>query len=145
MLSDTLRDGANSKGFKILLALIVISFIISGVGGYLIPRLNTDPVTIGEYKITSNEWTEQYNRRAQQLHQYGPQAAQLLENQAYVRAELCSQQARKLYPSKKKGRSQGVRLALRAAACASVMPKYVMSSAIPQPSKRMASLTMTCT
>ena len=84
MLSDTLRDGANSKGFKILLALIVISFIISGVGGYLIPRLNTDPVTIGEYKITSNEWTEQYNRRAQQLHQYGPQAAQLLENQAYV-------------------------------------------------------------
>ena len=84
MLSDTLRNGANSKGFKLLLALILLSFIISGVGGYLIPRLNTDPVTIGEYKISSSEWTEQYNRRAQQLHQYGPQAAQLLENQDYV-------------------------------------------------------------
>lgn len=84
MLSDTLRDGANSKGFKLILALIVISFIISGVGGYLLPRLNTDPVTIGEYKISANEWTNQYNRRAQQLHQYGPQAAQLLENPDYV-------------------------------------------------------------
>ena len=84
MLSDTLRDGANSKGFKLLLGIILLSFVISGVGGYLLPRLNTDPVTIGEYKISSNEWTEQYNRRAQQLHQYGPQAAQLLENPDYV-------------------------------------------------------------
>lgn len=84
MLSDTLRDGANSKGFKLLLAIIVISFVLTGVGGYLIPRLNTDPVTIGDYKITSSEWTEQYNRRAQELHRYGPEAASMLENPQYV-------------------------------------------------------------
>ena len=84
MLSDKLQAGAHSKLFKALLALIVISFVLTSVGSYLIPRLNTDPVTIGEYKISSNEWTEQYNRRAQQLHRYGPQAAALLENPQYV-------------------------------------------------------------
>lgn len=90
MLSDKLHAGANSKLFKGLLALIVVSFVLTSVGSYLIPRLDTDPVTIGEYKISSNEWTEQYNRRAQQLHRYGPQAAALLENPQYV-AELKKQ------------------------------------------------------
>lgn len=84
MLSDKLRDGANSKGFKALLAIILFSFVLTGVGGYLIPRLNTDPVKIGDYAISNNAWTEQYNRRAQQLHQMGPQAAALLENPDYV-------------------------------------------------------------
>lgn len=83
MLSDKLRDGANSKGFKLLLALIVISFVLTGVGGYLIPRLNTDPVTIGDYKITSNDWNNQYNQQAQQLHRL-PNGSDLLENQHYV-------------------------------------------------------------
>lgn len=89
MLSDKLRDGANSKGFKLLLALIVISFVLTGVGGYLIPRLNTDPVTIGDYKITSNDWNNQYNQQAQQLHRL-PNGSAMLENQQYV-AELKKQ------------------------------------------------------
>ena len=83
MLSDKLRDGANSKGFKLLLALIVISFVLTGVGGYLIPRLNTDPVTIGDYKISSNDWNNQYNQQAQQLHRL-PNGSAMLENQQYV-------------------------------------------------------------
>ncbi|MBU3845303.1 MAG: SurA N-terminal domain-containing protein [Candidatus Anaerobiospirillum pullicola] len=84
MLSDKLHAGANSKLFKALLALIVVSFVLTSVASYLIPRLDTDPVTIGEYKITSSEWTEQYNRRAQQLHRYGAEVAGLLENPQYV-------------------------------------------------------------
>lgn len=84
MLSDKLRDGANSKAFKALLAIILFSFVLTGVGGYLIPRLDTDPVKIGDYAISNNAWTEQYNRRAQQLHQMGPQASALLENPDYV-------------------------------------------------------------
>lgn len=83
MLSDKLHDGANSKGFKIILGLIMVSFVLTGVGGYLIPRLDTDPVTIGDYKISSNEWTNQYNRQAQQLHRMQG-GAQLLENPQYV-------------------------------------------------------------
>ena len=83
MLSDKLRDGANSKAFKTLLALIIVSFVLTGVGGYLIPRLNTDPVTVGDYKISANEWTDQYNRQANQLHRI-PNGSDLLENPEYV-------------------------------------------------------------
>lgn len=84
MLSDKLQAGAHSTTFKALLAIIVFSFVLTSVGSYLIPRLNTEPVTIGEYKIQANDWTNQYNRQAQQLHRYGPQAAALLDNPQYV-------------------------------------------------------------
>ena len=87
MLSDKLREGAQGKIFKLLFWIIILSFIFAGVGGYLIPRLNTDPVTVGDYKISANEWNEQYNRETQQMHRiYGAQASRLLENQQYVAA-----------------------------------------------------------
>lgn len=86
MLSDTLRAGAESKLFKIILFLIILSFIFTGVGGYLIPRLNTDPVEVGEYKISANDWNNQYNDQAQMLQRaYGAQAVTLLENPEYVK------------------------------------------------------------
>lgn len=86
MLSDTLRDGANGKIFKFLFWIIILSFIFAGVGNYLIPRLNTDPVRIGNYSITASQWNEQYNRQTQQLQRsYGVQAAALLEDPKYVR------------------------------------------------------------
>ena len=47
MLSDKLQAGAHSKLFKALLALIVISFVLTSVGSYLIPRLNTILVPMG--------------------------------------------------------------------------------------------------
>ena len=47
MLTDKLREGAHGKVFKILFWIIILSFIFAGVGNYLIPRLNTDPVEIG--------------------------------------------------------------------------------------------------
>ena len=46
MLTDKLRDGAHGKVFKILFWIIILSFIFAGVGNYLIPKLNTDPVKI---------------------------------------------------------------------------------------------------
>ncbi|SPT68097.1 Peptidyl-prolyl cis-trans isomerase D [Anaerobiospirillum thomasii] len=86
MLSDTLRAGAESRVFKIILFLIILSFIFTGVGGYLIPRLNTDPVTVGEYKISAQEWNNQYNQQAQMLQRnYGAQAVSMLENPQYVK------------------------------------------------------------
>ncbi len=85
MLSDKLREGAQGRIFKILFWIIILSFIFTGVGGYLIPRLNTDPVTVGDYPITSQEWTNQYNRQTQQMQRmYGPQFSTLLEDPEYV-------------------------------------------------------------
>lgn len=87
MLSDKLREGAQGKIFKVLFWIIILSFIFAGVGGYLIPRLNTDPVKVGNYSITSAQWNEQYNRETQQMHRMlGGEASRLLENPEYVRA-----------------------------------------------------------
>lgn len=86
MLTDKLREGAQGRVFKVLFWIIILSFIFAGVGNYLIPRLNTDPVEIGKYRISSNEWTEQYNQRTQMLmRMYGSQAQVLLENPQFVK------------------------------------------------------------
>lgn len=84
MLSDTLRNGAQSKLFKTVLGLIIISFIFTGVGGYLIPSLDTNPVEVGEFKISANDWNHRYNNETRRLMQYNPEAAELLEDKEYV-------------------------------------------------------------
>lgn len=87
MLSDTLREGAHGRVFKILFWIIILSFVFAGVGNYLIPRLNTDPVKIGDFKVSSSDWTEQYNRRTQEMQRtYGPQATELLEDKNFVKS-----------------------------------------------------------
>ncbi len=87
MLSDTLREGAHGKIFKILFWIIILSFVFAGVGNYLIPKLNTDPVEIGDFKISSGDWNEQYNRRTQEMQRvYGPQATELLEDKSFVKS-----------------------------------------------------------
>ena len=85
MLTDKLREGAQGRIFKILFWIIILSFIFTGVGGYLIPRLNTDPVEVGEYKITANEWNQQYTSQTQQMQRmYGARFADMLEDPQYV-------------------------------------------------------------
>lgn len=85
MLTDKLREGAQGRIFKILFWIIILSFIFTGVGGYLIPRLNTDPVEVGEYKITANEWNQQYTSQTQQMQRmYGARYADMLEDPQYV-------------------------------------------------------------
>lgn len=86
MLTDKLREGAQGRIFKIIFWIIILSFIFTGVGGYLIPRLNTDPVTVGNYSITANEWTNQYQQRAQNIQRmYGAQGVTMLENPEVVK------------------------------------------------------------
>ncbi|MGN0908094.1 MAG: SurA N-terminal domain-containing protein [Succinivibrio sp.] len=86
MLSDTLREGAHGRIFKILFWIIILSFVFAGVGNYLIPRLDTDPVKVGDFKITSSQWSEQYNRQTQQIMRaYGPKASEMLEDKDTVK------------------------------------------------------------
>lgn len=54
MLTDKLRDGAHGKVFKILFWIIILSFIFAGVGNYLIPKLNTDPVKLVNTALRQN-------------------------------------------------------------------------------------------
>lgn len=85
MLTDKLREGAQGRVFKVLFWIIILSFIFAGVGNYLIPKLNTDPVKVGQYSIKSAEWTEQYNQRTQMMMKmYGSHAQAFLEDPKFV-------------------------------------------------------------
>ena len=87
MLTDKLRDGAHGKVFKILFWIIILSFIFAGVGNYLIPKLNTDPVKIGKYSIKSEQWNAQYQDQVRMMqNQYGPQVNKFFENPENVKA-----------------------------------------------------------
>ncbi|MGN1280298.1 MAG: SurA N-terminal domain-containing protein [Succinivibrio sp.] len=87
MLTDKLRDGAHGKVFKILFWIIILSFIFAGVGNYLIPKLDTDPVEVGDIKIKAEQWNAQYQDQARMMqNQYGPQVNALFENPEYVKA-----------------------------------------------------------
>lgn len=87
MLTDKLRDGAHGKVFKILFWVIILSFIFTGVGNYLIPKLDTDPVSVGDIKITREQWDSQYHDQVRMMqNQYGAQVNQYLENADHVKA-----------------------------------------------------------
>ena len=87
MLTDKLREGAHGKVFKILFWIIILSFVFAGVGNYLIPKLDTDPVEIGKIKVTANQWNQSYQDQVRSMQQnYGPQVNDLLEQPQYVRA-----------------------------------------------------------
>ncbi len=87
MLSDKLREGAQGRIFKIIFWVIILSFVFTGVGGYLIPRLNTDPVKVGDYSISAAEWSNQYNRQTRQMYYlYGSQFSSQLEDPVFVQA-----------------------------------------------------------
>lgn len=87
MLTDKLRDGAHGKVFKILFWIIILSFIFAGVGNYLIPRLDTDPVEVGDIKIRAEQWNSQYQDQVRMMqNQYGAQINALFENPEYVKA-----------------------------------------------------------
>ncbi|WP_295364054.1 SurA N-terminal domain-containing protein [uncultured Succinivibrio sp.] len=86
MLTDKLRDGAHGKVFKIIFWIIILSFIFAGVGNYLIPRLNTDPVEIGDIKISANQWNSSYQDQVRAMqNQYGPSIHDMLENPEAVK------------------------------------------------------------
>ncbi len=86
MLTDKLRDGAHGKVFKIIFWIIILSFVFAGVGNYLIPRLNTDPVEIGDIKISANQWNSSYQDQVRAMqNKYGPSIHDMLENPETVK------------------------------------------------------------
>lgn len=84
MLSDKLRDGAQSGLFKFVLGLIVISFIFTGVGGYLVPSFDPSPAEVGHIRIGANDWNSRYSSETRRIMQFNPQAADMLESGPYV-------------------------------------------------------------
>lgn len=70
-MMDNLRAAANHVVLKIILGLIIVSFILTGVGNYLIGGNNNYAAEVNGQEISRSQFenavTSERNRMAQQL------------------------------------------------------------------------------
>lgn len=73
-MMDRLREGVNSIAVKIILGLIILSFIFAGVGNYLISGGNNAAAKVGNAEISRGDFEQAYqnerNRMQAQLGDY---------------------------------------------------------------------------
>ncbi|MGP3590202.1 peptidylprolyl isomerase [Vagococcus sp. WN89Y] len=86
-MMDNLRAAANHVVLKIILGLILLSFVLTGVGNYLIGGNNNYAAKVNGQEISraqfENAVTNERNRMAQQL---GDQFSELASNENYMKA-----------------------------------------------------------
>lgn len=62
MLTDKLREGATGPVAKVIFSLIIISFAIAGVGSYLMPKVDLNPVKVNGQSISQSELDSELRR-----------------------------------------------------------------------------------
>ncbi|KGQ27380.1 peptidylprolyl isomerase [Gallibacterium anatis] len=67
MMMEKLRGYTHSMVWKVLMSVIAISFVLSGVAGYLISRQNTSAATVNGVEISQRLFQQQYQSQYQQL------------------------------------------------------------------------------
>ncbi|PJG85031.1 peptidylprolyl isomerase [Conservatibacter flavescens] len=67
MMMDKLRSATNSLAAKILLTIITISFVLSGVAGYVFSQVDTSAVKVNGEEISQQVFQQQYNAEYQRL------------------------------------------------------------------------------
>ncbi len=86
-MMDNLRAAANHVVLKIILGLIIVSFILTGVGNYLIGGNNNYAAEVNGHEISRSQFenavTSERNRMAQQL---GDQFSELAANENYMKS-----------------------------------------------------------
>jgi len=86
-MMDNLRAAANHVVLKIILGLIIVSFILTGVGNYLIGGNNNYAAEVNGQEISRSQFenavTSERNRMAQQL---GDQFSELAANENYMKS-----------------------------------------------------------
>ncbi|WP_158133258.1 peptidylprolyl isomerase [Vibrio navarrensis] len=84
-MMDRLREGVNSIAVKIILGLIILSFIFAGVGSYLVSGSNNAAAKVGNREIGRGEFEMAYqNARNRMQSQMGDYFTQLLADPGYV-------------------------------------------------------------
>ena len=82
---DRLREGVNSIAVKIILGLIILSFVFAGVGSYITGGGNNAAAKVGNTEIGRGEFEQAYqNERNRMQSQLGDYFAQMLADPAYV-------------------------------------------------------------
>ncbi|UKA26119.1 peptidylprolyl isomerase [Photobacterium damselae subsp. damselae] len=84
-MMERLRDGANSIWFKIILSLIILSFVFAGVGSYLASNNEQVAAKVDGQEISQREFEQAYqNERNRMQAQLGENFSNLLGNPQYV-------------------------------------------------------------
>ncbi|MGC9423230.1 peptidylprolyl isomerase [Vibrio sp.] len=84
-MMDRLREGVNSTAIKIILGLIILSFVFAGVGNSLISGGNNAAAKVGGVDIGRGEFEQAYqNERNRMQSQFGDYFSNLLADPAYV-------------------------------------------------------------
>jgi peptidyl-prolyl cis-trans isomerase D len=84
-MMERLREGASSLAVKIILGLIIFSFVFAGVGSYLGSGSQPVAATVGDREISRNEFEQAYqNERNRMQSQLGEYFSTLLGDPQYV-------------------------------------------------------------
>jgi peptidyl-prolyl cis-trans isomerase D len=83
---DRLRDGASSIWIKIILGLIILSFIFAGIGSYLAGGSGPKPAAkVGDQKISQQQFEQAYQSERNRIQsQLGEYFSTLMSNPQYV-------------------------------------------------------------
>ena len=84
-MMDRLREGVNSIAVKIILGLIILSFVFAGIGSYITGGGNNAAAKVGNTEIARGEFEQAYqNERNRMQSQLGDYFAQMLADPTYV-------------------------------------------------------------
>ncbi|NOJ00663.1 peptidylprolyl isomerase [Vibrio kanaloae] len=84
-MMDRLREGVNSIAVKIILGLIILSFVFAGVGSYITGGGNNAAAKVGNTEIARGEFEQAYqNERNRMQSQLGDYFSQMLADPDYV-------------------------------------------------------------
>ncbi|GLT19765.1 peptidylprolyl isomerase [Vibrio zhanjiangensis] len=84
-MMDRLREGANSIAIKIILGIIILSFVFAGVSSYIVGGSNNSAAKVGSMEIGRGEFEQAYqNERNRMQAQLGDYFANLLADPSYV-------------------------------------------------------------
>ncbi|MFC3023435.1 peptidylprolyl isomerase [Vibrio zhugei] len=84
-MMDRLREGANSIAIKVILGLIILSFVFAGIGSYLVSGSNNAAAKVGDTTISRAKFEQAYqNERNRMQSQMGDYFSNLLGDPSYV-------------------------------------------------------------
>lgn len=84
-MMDRLREGVNSIAVKIILGLIILSFVFAGVGSYIVGGTGNTAAKVGNVEIGRGEFEQAYqNERNRMQAQLGDYFSNLLADPNYV-------------------------------------------------------------
>jgi peptidyl-prolyl cis-trans isomerase D len=86
-MMDRLREGVNSIAIKIILGLIILSFVFAGVGNYIIGGSSNAAAKVGNTEIGRGAFEQAYNNERNRMQQQmGDYFANLLADPNYVQS-----------------------------------------------------------